>query len=296
MSTASAVPVVFDRRLLRQRRMRAQKSLTAHDFLMREVAERLLDRLDDIQRRFPLTLEIGARAGLMQRLAGTRGGIERWLPMDLAPSLAGAQGLVADEEWWPIRDGCLDAVLSSMALHSVNDLPGVLAQIRGSLKPDGLLLAALPGGATLHELRTCLMQAELDIAGGAAMRVAPMLDVRQAGALLQRAGFALPVIDSDTITIRYGHPLKLLDDLRAMGESSVLAERPRGLWRRDVLALAMERYQQAHAHGDGKVPATFEIVYLTAWAPAAGQQQPLRPGSAKARLIDALKPPPPPGP
>ena len=196
--------------------------------------------------------------------------------------------VAADEEALPFADASLDLVVSALALQGVNDLPGVLVQIRRALKPDGLFMAALFGGDTLSELRQSFAQAEAEIEGGASPRVAPFADVRAMGALLQRAGFALPVTDTERITVRYASLLSLLRDLRRMGATNALAERRRLPLRRATLLRAMEIYGERFADPDGKVRATFEIVWVSGWAPDASQQQPLRPGSAKTRLADAL--------
>jgi len=204
--------------------------------------------------------------------------------------LGGRGGLriVADEERLPFADASLDLVVSLLNLHWTNDLVGALIQIRQALKPDGLFLGALLGGETLTELRQALMQAEIDIHGGAGPRVSPFADALDGAGLLQRAGFALPVADIDRVTVRYDHPIKLMADLRAMGETNVLYERsPRPLTRA-VLGRMSEIYAERFALPDGRIPATFEIVSLTGWAHHASQQQPLKPGSAKMRLADAL--------
>jgi SAM-dependent methyltransferase len=196
--------------------------------------------------------------------------------------------LEADEEALPFAEASLDLVVSGLALHLVNDLPGTLIQIRRALKPDGLLLAALLGGATLTELRQAFLIAEEELEGGASPRVAPFADVRDLGGLLQRAQFALPVVDSDTVTVTYRDPLALMLELRAMGASNPLIERSRRPLRRATLARAIEVYTERFALADGRVPATFEIVTLTAWSPHPSQPKPLRPGSATTRLADVL--------
>ena len=250
--------------------------------------------LEAINRRFPAAADLGARDGVFARVLAERSAAGKvgWLAQsDLSPAmLAGASGprLVADEERLPFAPGRLDLIVSSLALHWVNDLVGALIQIRLALAPDGLFLGAMLGGATLTELRGALLAAEADVSGGAGPRIAPFADAADGAALLQRAGFALPVIDTDRVTVRYAHPLRLLADLRAMGETSALLERPRTPLTRAVLTRACELYQERHAGPDGRVPATFEILTLTGWAPHPDQQQPLRPGSAKARLADAL--------
>jgi SAM-dependent methyltransferase len=200
----------------------------------------------------------------------------------------GQPALAADEETLPFAEASFDAVFSLLSLHWVNDLPGALVQIRRALKPDGLFLAALLGGETLTELRGALMQAEIEEEGGAGPRVSPFADVAQAGGLLQRAGFALPVADVDSITVSYPDAFRLMQDLRGMGETNAVAAHRRTASRRATLMRAAALYSERHADQDGRLPATFQVVYLTAWAPHESQPQPLRPGSAKARLADAL--------
>jgi SAM-dependent methyltransferase len=197
--------------------------------------------------------------------------------------------VVADEEFLPFAEGTFDLVLSLLSLHWVNDLPGALLQAHRALKPDGLFLAAMLGGETLYELRACLLQAEGDIAGGVSPRVSPVAELRDVAGLMQRAGFALPVADADTVTVNYKNPLRLLTDLRAMGESNALIERSRAPLRRDVLMRALELYSDRFGYADGRVPATFQVIYLTGWRPHGSQPQPLRPGSAAARLAEALE-------
>jgi len=290
---------VFNRAKVRHHRDRAAGLLDAHGFLFAETADRLADRLDDITHRFPLALDLGCHGGEMggqvfgHRTMG-RGGIETLIQADLSPAMArraqaaGRPTIAADEEFLPFADATFDAVLSNLSLHWVNDLPGALLQIRRALKPDGLFLASMLGGGTLAELRDCLAEAEIEICGGLSPRVSPFADVRDLGGLLQRAGFSLPVVDADQVTVSYETPMKLLYDLRAMGESNAVAEAKGGLARRDLLARAMAMYEERHRDADGRFPATFRILTLTAWAPAPTQQQALRPGSAKTRLADAL--------
>ena len=284
---------IFDRRLLRLRRGRSARDLHAHDFLLREIAERLADRLSDIARVFPLALDLGARDGILARTLNGRGGIETLIQSEAAPASprhAGRAGpwVVADEETLPFQPHCFDAILSNLALHWVNDLPGALAQIRGSLKPDGLFLATLFGTGTLAELRTSLMEAELAETGGASPRVSPFADLRDAAGLLQRAGFALPVADLDTVTVTYGDFFALLRDLRGMGEANALIDRLRRPTRRTVFARAAAIYQDRFANAEGRLPATFQVLFLTGWAPHESQQQPARRGSGTTRLRDVL--------
>lgn len=283
--------MVFDRAVVRRRRDRAAASLAAHDFLHREVAERLADRLDDVRRRFPLALDLGCHAGTLAAALAGRGGIETLVHCDLSPrmaALAPAPAVAGDEETLPFAEGCFDLVLSSLSLHWVNDLPGALSQIRRTLKPDGLFLAAMPGGQTLKELRQALADAEIAEEGGLSPRISPFVDVRDAGNLLLRAGFALPVADLETITVSYPDPLGLVRDLRGAGEANAVLERRRGPSRRATLFSALARYGELFAGADGRVPATVQVIYLAAWAPDASQPKPLRPGSAGSRLAEAL--------
>jgi SAM-dependent methyltransferase len=268
-------PIIFDRAQVRRQRDRAASSLSAHDFLLRESADRLVDRLLDVTRRFPLALDLGCHGGeLAARLQG-RFGIERLLASDLSPRLADlarrhgpALAVAADEEMLPFAEGRFDLVISNLSLHWVNDLPGTLLQIRRLLKPDGLFLASMLGGETLRELRHCLLEAELAEEGGAGPRISPFVDLRDAGALLQRAGFALPVADIDPVSVTYGNPLALLADLRAMGEGNALTVRRRHFSRRATFARAMALYHQHYADPEGRLPASFQIVTLTGWSPA----------------------------
>ncbi len=290
----SAPPLLFDRALHRRRLARAAGGYAGADFLKRRAAEDIVERLEAIQRQFPLALDLGARSGvfadaLAHSDAAAKVGllIEADLSQAMLASRAGPR-LVLDEEALPLADASLDLVVSSLALHWANDLVGALIQARRALKPDGLFIGAILGGATLTELRQALLQAESELAPGVGPRVSPFADAYDGAALLQRAGFALPVSDVDRVTVRYAHPLKLLADLRAMGETNVLVERPRAPLTRPILARTFEIYVERFAEADGRVPATFEIITMTGWAPHPDQQKPLRPGSAKMRLADAL--------
>jgi SAM-dependent methyltransferase len=291
MRAGDVIPRLFDRRAVRRHRDRAAPTIGRHDFLFAEIAERLADRLTDINRSWPLAVDLGCHAGTLARILGRRGGIERLVQCDLSPAMArrtGGVAVVADEEALPFAPGSLDAVLSVLSLHWVNDLPGALVQIRRALKPDGLFLAALLGGESLGELREALIEAELAEEGGASPRVSPMADLRDGAGLLQRAGFALPVGDSDRIQVTYPDALALMRELRGMGETNALAERRRQPLRRATLARAAEIYARRFSETDGRVRATFEVIYLTGWAPHETQQRPLRPGSASTRLAAAL--------
>ncbi len=288
-------PLIFDRRLQRRRRERAAPVLHGVDFLIREAASRLAERLADVRRRFALALELGCHTGQLAAALGADSPIERLVQTDLALAMAQrAPGLrlVADEELLPFGAGRFDLVLSCLSLHWVNDLPGTLAQIGHVLKPDGLLLATLLGGATLPELREALLRAELELEGGASLRVSPFVELRDAGALLQRAGFALPIVDVESIAVAYDHPLKLMQELRLMGESNALADRRRGPLRRATLLRACEIYRELFARAGGRVPATFQILMLSGWKPGPDQPQPLRRGSGRVNLARALGVPP----
>jgi len=257
------------------------------DFLARRAAEDAADRLAAILRRFPLAVELAAAPGLMRGLTAPDQ-VGTWIEAGLSPArFADRPGpkVVADDERLPFRAESLDLVVSLLSLHWTNDLVGALVQIRRALKPDGLFIGAMLGGATLTELRQALMIAESEIGGGAGARVSPFADGFDGAGLLQRAGFTLPVADVDRVTVRYTHPIRLMADLRAMGETSVLIDRPRTPLSRRVV----ERTAEVYAEPDGRVPATFEIITLTGWAAHESQQTPLKPGSAKMRLADALK-------
>jgi len=292
---SSAPPLLFDRSLHRRRLDRAAHAITGADFLRVRAAGDLVERLEAIMRSFPLAVDLGAREGAFRRAldvsdARPRVGllIETDLSSDMLKDREGPR-LAADEERLPFAPESLDLVVSTLALHWTNDLPGVLSQIRRALKPDGLFLGAILGGGTLNELRWALTQAEIEVTGGAGPRVSPFAGAYDGASLLQRAGFALPVTDTDIATVRYEHPMRLLADLRAMGETNVLVDRARRPLSRRVLARACELYAERFSDPDGRVRATFEIVTLTGWAPHASQQQPLKPGSARTRLADVLK-------
>jgi SAM-dependent methyltransferase len=293
---ADSVPSVFDRALLRAHRDRAARvdGGRASQFLRKAVAAELLDRLLSISRDFETGIELGGAGAFARAWAESPPGRAKlaWLATsDLSGALLGdAPGarLVADEARPPFAEASVDLVVSPLALHWVDDLPGALIQIRRILRPDGVFLGAILGGATLTELRQSLVAAEAEIAGGAGARVSPFADVLDAAQLLQRGGFALPVADRDTLTVNYPDPLTLMGELRGMGETSALLDRPARPLTRAVLARALEIYGERFANANGRVRATFEILYLTGWAPHPDQPQPKRPGSAPARLADAL--------
>lgn len=281
--------LLFDRPLLRRRLARAARMGPA-DFLLDRVAEDLADRVMAVRRTFSRAVDLGTPTDAVARaLAGT-GNVEqvfRAAPLPLGLGAA-CPAIVADEEALPFADGALDLVVSGLALQHVNDLPGTFAQVRRALKPDGLFLAAIVGGASLTELREAFAAAETEVTGGLSPRVAPFADVRDLGGLLQRAGLALPVSDTDRLTVRYSNPFALFADLRRMGATNALLERRRLPLSRAVLLRAAEIYAERFSDPDGRVRATFEIVWLSAWVPHESQQKPARPGSARMRLADAL--------
>lgn len=282
-------PVIFDRSMLRQRRLRARRG-GAVTFLVHHVATELVERLSVVKRSFAMAADIGTPTAELrnlireQRLADTIVGVDAFAPVD-----ADTQFVVADEEALPFADAAFDLAVSALALQWVNDLPGTLTQIRRALKPDGLFLAALLGSETLTELRQSFAAAETEMEGGVSPRVAPFADMRDIGALLQRAGFALPVADVDRLTVRYDTPFGLMQDLRGMGATNVLLERRRTPLKRATLQRMAQIYAERFSDADGRLRATFDIVWLSGWAPHETQQQPLRPGSARTRLADALK-------
>ncbi len=282
----STSPPLFDTALLRRRLARAQAGGYA-SFLLQRLAEDLDDRLGTVLREFRTVLDV-ATPGLQASavLAGRYSQAER-LRLATLPE-AGPQTVVGDIEALPIANGSIDLAVSLLALQAVNDLPGTLVQIRRALRPDGLFVACLLGGATLTELRQSLTQAESEKEGGVSPRVAPFVAIREAGGLLQRAGFALPVADADTLTVRYSDAFALMRDLRAMGMTNALTERRKSPSRRATLMRAAQIYGERFADPDGRVRATFEVVWLSGWAPHESQQKPLKPGSATARLADAL--------
>lgn len=280
--------LLFDRALHRRRLDRAARDYDTAAFLKQRAALDAVDRLELSMRAFPLAAELGARTGgFAEALAASaaRSKIDTLIEADLSLSmLKGRPGprLVLDEERLPFAPASLDLVVSMLALHWTNDLPGALIQIRRALKPDGLFLGAIFGGATLSELRQSLLQAEAELSGGAGLRVSPFADGGDAAGLLQRAGFALPVTDVDRVTVRYSHLLRLLQDLRRMGETNVLLERDRRPLSRALLTRTAEVYQERFGLPDGRIPATFEIVAVTGWAPGAAA--PLRVSPPRARL------------
>jgi SAM-dependent methyltransferase len=282
---------LFDRKLLNRRRSRIAESIGDHDFLLRRAADDIAARLGAVLRDFPVALNIGAHHGPLGHAIQALPNVGRVINADSCLALLAQNDpprLVCDEERLPFAPQCADLIVSGLALHLVNDLPGALIQIRRALKPDGLFVAALLGGQTLVELARAFMEAEAELEGGAAPRVAPAADVRDYGALLQRAGFAMPVSDADLLHVSYASPIALMHEIRAMGGGNVLHARAKKPLRRATLERAVEIYRERFTTGDGRVMASFEIIYLTGWAPHESQPKPLQPGSARTRLADAL--------
>ena len=270
-------PVLFDRALLRARQSRALGSGPA-TFLLDRVAEDMAERLHAVVREFKNAADVGTPGDQVRNALHER--VDQFARIEL-PDL--------ESEPLPFQPESLDLVVSALAFQFVNDLPGMLAQIRRALKPDGLLLAAMIGGETLTELRQSFAAAEAECEGGVSPRVAPFADLRDVGALLQRAGFALPVADVDRVVVRYINAFALMQDLRRMGATNILVERRRTPTRRATMLRMAQIYGERFADPDGRIRATFDMVWLSGWAPHASQQQPLRPGSAKASLAEAVK-------
>lgn len=262
-------PHLFDTTARERAQSRAARLSSGPDFMTLEVSDRMRDRLTDINRTFDTPLDIGGKLGL-----------------------AGAK-TVADSDILELEPQSANLVTSVLALHAKNDPVGTLIQAARALKPDGFLLMSLFGGDTLHELRHAFLEAEAKVTGGARQRVFPFGDVRDLGGLIGRAGLALPVADVDRITVTYDHPLKLLADLRAMGEVNIMADRSRSGLRRDVLMTMCDVYLTRFAGNDGRIPATFDIIYLSGWAPHESQQKPAKRGSGTVSFAEALKGKPP---
>ncbi len=282
---------IFDRSILARRMARAAPEAAKHDFLLQRVAEDFAERLSLVQRSFATVLNLGAFHGPVSRLLMSSpnvGEITDFEPVEALLRQCSGQPVQGDLEVLPFSQGKLDLVVSGLALQLVNDLPGTLIQVRRILKPDGLFLAAILGGETLRELRETWALAEDEVLGGVSPRVAPFADLKDVGSLLQRAGFALPVVDSDIVRVRYSSALALMRDIKGMGASNMLLSRHRKPVTKTLLARAAALYEERFAEPDGRIPATFEILTLTAWVPHESQQKPLQPGSAKMRLADAL--------
>jgi SAM-dependent methyltransferase len=270
-------------------RQQRARSLGPETFLLDRVADDLAERLSAVLRHFDIAVDLGTPTDAVRRALVASGKVTTIIGAEFTVgSDHSFLRIGADEETLPFAAGSLDLVTSALALQFVNDLPGTLIQIRRALKPDGLLLAALVGGESLAELREAIAAAESEIEGGISPRVAPFADVRELGALLQRAGFALPVVDNERLVVRYDSVFALMRDLRRMGATNVLRERRRKPLKRTTLQAMAEIYDRRFSDQDGRVRASFEIIWLSGWAPHESQQKPLKPGSAVQRLADAL--------
>lgn len=284
--------IIFDAELVEARRRRA---ITAGDhnaaFLLDIAGRELAERLSVVERQFEQGVELHGGTGTAAREAKATGKIDNMVRVESDPTFAvsGEDITVAPLDNVPLEPDTVNLVVSPLALHLINDLPGTLVRIRRALKPDGLFLAAIPGSGTLAELRDVLLSAEVEMTGGASPRVIPFADVRDVGGLLQRTGFALPVIDAETYTVRYDNLFALMRDLRGMGMTNALAGRSRMPLTKSFFLKAAELYAERYSDPDGRIRATFSIIYASGWAPHESQQKPLKPGSAKMRLEDALR-------
>jgi len=288
-------PALFDRSVLQQRRNRAAREFIAYDFLQARVADDLLDRVECISRDFETCLVLGGGGAVGRALADrpqARAKIKTLIEADLSPAMAGLSGharVCLDEERLPIAPESVDLVLACVNLHWTNDLVGALIQINHALKPDGFFAGALLGGQTLTELRQAFQSVESpQDASSAPRRISPFADTIDMAGLLSRSGFNLPVSDVDRVKARYGNAFVLMRDLRAMGETNVLIERPRSPGTKSLFVKTAQAYSEQYAEADGKIPATFEVIHFAGWAPHPDQPKPRRPGSAKVRLADAL--------
>lgn len=287
---------IFDRQLMLQFQKRAlAKPVAGAGFLLDRSIEDVLDRLSAVEKHFDIGVALmGYTDSLAQGLAQS-GKVDKVIRIEqgdfyfLDSDFVFEKGMVGQNEVLPLEPQSADLVISLMSLHLVNDLPGMLIQIARALRPDGLFLAAFAGSGTLGELRESLMQAEIELTGGAAARIAPFADIRDAGALLQRAGFALPVTDVDTVIVRYNSMFDLLKDIRAMGMQNILQDRSRKPLTRSVFMRAAQIYAERFSDSDGRIRASFSTLWMSGWKPHESQQKPLKPGSAKTSLADALR-------
>lgn len=278
---------LFNRSLIRSRRERIAASFSDYDFLNREISERLIDNLHDIKMSFETILSMNLCDDTIRSYFKDVFLINQNMAHKM---LAGKYGkkVQADEDLFPYKNQCLELIISCLTLHWINDIPGSLIQIRRSLKPNGLFMGAVFGGETLFELRASMLKAGIDIRGGATPHVSPFIDIRDAGTLMQRAGFSLPVISTERITVNYTDAFSLMKELKNMGENNALIKRFKGLTSKKFMFAVAEKYQQDYGNEDGKVSATFDVIYMKGWAPHESQQQPLKPGTGKISLKVAL--------
>jgi SAM-dependent methyltransferase len=290
---ADLPPLLFDRKLLQMRRNRSASNIHKYDFMVQRAFDDICDRVESVTRNFESALIIGGGPSVQDmvknRLLSKK--LDWWVQGDISTKIASAlqtRAMVLDEERLPLAENCVDLVLAPLGLHWTNDLPGTLVQINTALKPDGFFATAMFGGSSLTELRQSLMAAETEIRSGASARISPYAGTFDLAALLQRAGFAMPVADIDRVTVRYDNAFALMKDLRGMGETSVLADRPRTPATKRLFLRMAEIYAERFSDPDGRIRATFEIIHAAGWAVHPDQPQPKRPGSATARLADAL--------
>jgi len=269
-------PQIFDRKILRQKNKRAAKNFDNHRFLYDFGFSQLEDRLKIIKKDFKSIIQIGAFGHH----------INNALTLDSCSSLC--PDIIADEECLPFKENSQDLIISNLNLHATNDLPGVLSQIKYALKPDGLFIASILGGETLYELRDVMQSVEIEHNSGITPRIFPFADMQQMGALMQRAGFNLPVIDNEKVTVTYEEPFKLFHDLRYMGQSNIISTRRKNFTSRQFFMDVVQKYQDKYSEDDGRIVATFEVIFILGWKPHDSQQKPLPRGSAKNRLADAL--------
>jgi len=294
MAPNQPIPRVFDPLRKSRQRSRAAAGYAQYGFLKMRVSSDLVERLGDSPRAFPLALDLGCHDGTLSRALLESGQVRTSIALDSVPAMAsqacgnGVLPIIGEPERLALAPGSVDLVASALYLHWANDLPGLMVQVRECLKPDGLFLAALFGAGTLVELRTALIEAETELTGGASPRISPLPGLQDMAGLLQRTGFAMPVADVQSLTVRYESALGLVDDLRGMGEQAAFADPGRHSLSRRILARMAEIYQTRYGDADGRVRASFEVIWLSGWAPGKGQPAPLRPGSAKVSLADAL--------
>lgn len=295
---SNSPPKLFDRARVAQNRDRASFDYRDYAFLKGRESTQLLERLEDSPRKFAHALDLWAHDGQASEALQQSGNVDHITALEPSPLMVERlranqlEALRATDEALPFEPATFDLVASVLSLHWINDLPGLLNQVRTVLKPDGLFLACLFGGGTLNELRTALIEAESEITGGISPRLSPLPTLQDMAGLLQRARFALPVADIERVTVRYEHPMKLLQDLKGMGEQAAFAPRDGQIRRplsRRILARMSEIYADRFSDSDGRVRASFDVVWLSGWAPAANQPKPLKPGSGKFSLADAVK-------
>ncbi len=290
---------IFDRNVVRLHRDRAARIATARDFgdanfLFMEVADRLVDRLLDIHRDFDLALDVGCHSGEIHHwLQNHTGKVKHLFQMDMSEQYAKSAkhrstSFVAEEDFLPIKPASLDLIITNLSLHWVNDLPSAMKHIRAALKPDGFFLGSMLGGDSLMEMRSAIMEAEIELSGGVSPRVSPFANIQDAGRLMQQAGLALPVLDSEVITVTYDNLFKLAADLRNMGETNSVHTRVKSFSSRRLFLRAAEIYAEKHQQPDGRIPASFVILFMHGWAPDPSQQQPAKPGSGQTSLASFL--------